>query len=78
MFLIAGTSLASPALAGVINVATGGPSSTIAELTKIYGNFPKNYTRLWREITTGYNGTYAGKGYNFVTGIGTPLTYEGK
>lgn len=73
-----GTSLASPALAGVINVATGGPTSTVAELNKIYSNFAKHYTQYWREITTGYNGTYAGKGYNFVTGIGTPLTYQGK
>jgi len=73
-----GTSLASPALAGIINVATGGPTSTTAELNKIYNGFIKNYTHYWREITKGYNGLYAGKGYNLVTGIGTPLTYQGK
>ena len=76
-YLAGGTSLAAPALAGIINVATAGHAMSSKQLLKIaYNNYAKRYTKCWREISVGYNGYYAMRGYNLVTGIGTPITYD--
>jgi subtilase family serine protease len=80
-FIVGGTSLSSPAMAGVINVATAAATGTVAENTKIYGDFP-NWT-YWHKITAGYNyynlldSADSYLGYNLISGIGTPRTYHG-
>ncbi len=77
--IIGGTSLAAPALAGVINATGQLVLNTQMELSYIYSlALPGNYNKLWRDITEGYNGYDAENGYDFTTGIGSPLTYVGK
>jgi subtilase family serine protease len=76
---IGGTSVSSPALAGVINIATGHATSTVAELTKIYSGLSSHYNDYWRKSVSGNNCIYSViPGYNFVTGIGSPIGYPGK
>jgi kumamolisin len=73
-WIIGGTSLASPLWAGVVNSAGEFRSSTNAELSAIY---PKLGTTAFREITIGTCGPYESylghAGYDFCTGVGSPL-----
>lgn len=73
-----GTSIAAPALSGIINTANYRAASTTAELTYIYGNAQKNYHAYWHDIISGNNGFPALPGYDFTTGLGSPLGYSGK
>lgn len=73
-----GTSIAAPALSGIINVANHRASSSVEELTYIYGNAVKNYHSYWHDVLQGYNGFYALTGYDFTTGLGSPRGYQGK
>ncbi len=73
-----GTSLASPALAGIINSAHSGATSTTQELTMIYNAAIKNYHSYWTDIVYGNNGYPALQGYDFTTGLGVPRGYGGK
>lgn len=73
-----GTSVAAPALAGIINSANRRASSTQDELAYIYNLAIKNYHSYWHDILSGNNGYPALAGYDFVTGLGSPLGYGGK
>lgn len=73
-----GTSLAAPALAGIINSAHSGARSSAQELTMIYNGALKNYHSYWTDIISGNNGHPALQGYDFTTGLGVPLGYGGK
>lgn len=73
-----GTSLAAPALAGIINSANSGATSTTQELTLIYNGAIKNYHTYWTDILSGNNGYPALVGYDFTTGLGVPRGYQGK
>lgn len=73
-----GTSLAAPALAGVIDAANTRATTTTQELALIYAGAMKNYSSYWRDVTEGNNGYPAMAGYDFTTGLGTPLGYKGK
>jgi len=73
-----GTSVAAPALSGIINVANRRSSSSQEELNYIYNNAIKNYHLYWHDITQGNNGYPALVGYDFVTGLGSPRGYQGK
>jgi subtilase family serine protease len=79
-YIVGGTSVASPSLAGVINSAGSFAASTDAELTTIYGN--RTNTADFRDITTGYCGPYAGysgvAGWDFCTGVGVDKGKLGK
>ncbi len=69
-----GTSVSAPSLAGIINSASSFASTT-TELSKIYSLQPTQY----RDITSGRAAKFsATSGWDFVTGIGTPLTLAGK
>ena len=76
-----GTSVTSPFMAGFVNAAGQFNASTNAELTeayKEYGN-AKQYKTYWTDVVKGNAGRYScGKGYEFCTGIGSPLTLKGK
>jgi subtilase family serine protease len=78
--IFGGTSVSAPALAGIINSAAtqnGFAGNTNAELLRIYG-LPGN-TAWYRDIESGRAGSFAAApGWDFVTGIGTPLTLQGK
>ena len=79
-YIVGGTSVASPALAGIINSAGSFASSTSAELTTIYGNLA--VPTAFRDIRTGYCGPYAGysavAGWDPCTGVGVVKGKAGK
>ncbi len=81
---VGGTSLSSPTWAGIIAIADqgralqgyaplGGPSQTLPALYGIYSSATE-YANDFHDITLGNNGFAAGKGYDLVTGIGSPIT----
>jgi len=73
-----GTSVSAPALSGIINVANRRAQSSQQELSYIYSNALKNYHAYWHDITQGNNGFPALTGYDFVTGLGSVRSYNGK
>jgi len=86
--IVGGTSLSSPALAGIINSAnnrlgqtpSGGGKYTPEELSLLYSQL---YTKTaygvnFYDVITGSNGVAAGPGYDRCTGIGTPRGKLGK
>jgi subtilase family serine protease len=79
-FILGGTSVASPSLAGIINSTGGFAASTSAELTTIYGNF--GVAANFKDITSSYCGPYAGytaaKGWDVCTGVGVVKGKLGK
>jgi len=77
---VGGTSVASPTLAGIINAAGEFNGSTNAELTEAYKEYgvKKEYKEYFTDITRGSNGYQCKKGWEYCTGIGSPLTYGGK
>jgi subtilase family serine protease len=78
--VMAGTSLSSPALAGIVNRAGHFYTSSNAELTKIYAN--KAITAYFTDITYGFcfphMGVSAVAGYDICTGVGVVNGYTGK
>jgi kumamolisin len=79
-FIVGGTSVASPSLAGIINSAGSFAASSNAELTTIYANMAN--TADFRGIVGGYCGPYAGysavAGWDFCTGVGVDTGKLGK
>jgi subtilase family serine protease len=82
-WVVGGTSVSSPSLAGIINNAATRSgtwaASSNAELTTIYSNLGTGY---FTDIVSGYCGFYMGftavSGWDFCTGVGSPNTYGGK
>ncbi len=78
--IVGGTSVASPSLAGIINLAGSFSTSSNAELTTIYSK--ATVTADYNDITSGYCGPYAGysagTGWDFCTGVGTNKGKAGK
>ena len=76
-----GTSVASPSLSGIVNLAASQPggvfaANSTAELTNIYANLG---TPNFRDIVSGTAGTFsAGPGWDFVTGVGSNQGLVGK
>jgi kumamolisin len=71
-----GTSVSSPSLAGIVNLA-GGASTSTAELGTIYANYTN--TNDFRDIVSGSAGSFSCKtGYDFVTGVGSDQGTNGK
>ena len=65
-----GTSVSSPCMAGMVNLAGHFYADSTAELTAIYGNLG---TANLRDITSGKAGRYyCASGWDFVTGVGSP------
>jgi kumamolisin len=79
-YVVGGTSVASPSLAGIVNSAGSFATSSNAELATLYGNLGVGADL--RDITTGYCGPYAGfsavKGWDFCTGVGVDKGKKGK
>ncbi len=72
-----GTSVSSPSLAGIVNLAGHFYLSSNAELTTIYSNM-SNATDF-RDIVSGTAGTFsATTGWDFVTGVGSNQGINGK
>ena len=78
---VGGTSVSSPTLAGIVNAAGTFNSSTATENGEAYKDYANatKYKADWRDVTSGSNGQYqCKKGWEFCTGIGSPITYKGK
>ena len=79
-WILGGTSVSSPSLAGVINLAATGngfATNSAAEEARIYANLGN--AKAFRDIISGTDGKYSCKvGYDFVTGVGTPIGLLGK
>lgn len=75
---IGGTSVSSPALAGLVNAAGHHAVSTLQELGGLYPYAKKHYFTVWRDETSGNNGFPCLTGWDYVTGIGSPITLAGK
>ena len=77
--VIGGTSVASPALAGIVNKAGAFAASSQAELATIYANAA---TANFRDLKSGFCGFYMGysgtTGWDFCTGVGVVNGYKGK
>jgi len=71
-----GTSVSSPALAGVVNLVGSHSTTTTQELQLIYSNIG---TSDFRDITSGTAGSFScNVGYDFVTGVGSNQGTSGK
>lgn len=78
-WIVGGTSAATQMLAGIINSAGRFATSTQTELTTIYDNLgTANFTDITQGTCYLYNGLFAGKGWDFCTGVGTPLGKKGE
>jgi kumamolisin len=77
---VGGTSVSSPTMAGIINAAGTFAASSTAELTELYKDYGNktSYKADFTDITLGSNGYSCVKGWEFCTGIGSPLTFKGK
>jgi kumamolisin len=72
-----GTSVSSPSLAGIVNLAGGGATSSAVELGTIYANLGNSAD--FRDITSGTAGSFtAVPGWDFVTGVGSNQGLSGK
>jgi len=72
-----GTSVASPSLSGIVNLASHFYVSTSLELNTIYSDIGN--ASDFRDITSGGAGTYSAKtGWDFVTGVGSNQGVAGK
>lgn len=78
--VVGGTSVASPALAGIVNAAGKFYTSTNLELTTIYGNVA--VAADFKDINSGYCGPYEGysaaSGWDFCSGVGSVNGLNGK
>jgi subtilase family serine protease len=83
-WIIGGTSVATPALAGIANLAHSFNQSSAAELSAIYsvcgsGPSTKCSNADFRDITSGSAGrNTSSTGWDFTTGVGSSLTVAGK
>ncbi len=79
-YAVGGTSVAAPSLAGVINSAGSFAASTAAELSILYTH--GNVASSFQDITYGVCGESADSlaypGWDFCSGIGTPVGYTNK
>lgn len=75
---IGGTSVSSPYLAGVMSGAGHLAPNSTSGLTLLYKEYANanEYKAYWTDITTG--GSECTVGWDFCTGVGTPLTFNGK
>jgi kumamolisin len=79
-YIVGGTSVASPILAGIVNQAGNFAPSTKAELATIYNNL--GVATNFKDVTKGFCGFYMGDsaatGWDFCTGVGSPVGLQGK
>lgn len=77
-----GTSVSSPSLAGIVNLAGNFSANSFAELTTIYGGVSHSgaaISRNFRDVVSGNAGSFsATSGWDFVTGVGSNQGLKGK
>jgi subtilase family serine protease len=76
---VGGTSVASPSLAGIVNLAASFNASSQSELNLIYSTYNStSYSSDFRDITSGSNGFPALLKWDFATGVGSDIGLKGK
>jgi kumamolisin len=77
-YSVGGTSWASPTFAGIVNAAGNKQTSSVNELTWIYGELanPAEYSADFNDVTQGDKRCMVG--WDLCTGAGSPRTYVGK
>jgi subtilase family serine protease len=85
--VVGGTSVSAPVWAGIVNAAGRFNNSTATELAQIYASASSSEeaSRGFADITSGacgigpdFEGLLATEGWDFCTGVGSPLGYLGK
>ena len=78
-YIVGGTSVSSPTIAGIVNSAGNFYKSSAKELTQIYSglNSPA-FNDIVKDNCGPYGGYLAGDGYDFCTGVGSPQGYYSK
>jgi subtilase family serine protease len=76
-WIVGGTSVATPLMAGVVNAAGSFSASSYQELSKIYSK-PTGFTEILYGTCGLYIGNFAMPGWDFCTGWGSPRGYSGK
>ncbi|WP_243321994.1 S53 family peptidase [Geothrix sp. SG200] len=72
-WVVGGTSVSSPCMAGMVNLGGGAFTNTTQLLTAIYTNYLNPpATPAFRDITSGNNGFPCLVGWDYVTGVGSP------
>jgi kumamolisin len=78
-FVVGGTSVSAPSLAGIVNAAGGFRTSSQTENQQLYNSL---FTGAFNDTSYGscgiYNGNFAIPGYDFCTGVGTTNTLRDK
>ena len=78
-YIVGGTSVAAPSLAGIVNAAGAFSTSSAVELLKLYGGLGSANFRDVRSGNCGpYGGYVSGAGWDFCTGVGSPIGLAGK
>ena len=78
-FILGGTSVSAPMFAGVLALANQGRKNKLKNADiELYALAKAHYTQYFHDITSGNNGTCgatcnASKGYDYVTGLGSPI-----
>ena len=76
-FAVGGTSVAAPTWAGIVNRAGTFAKSSVAELITMY-KAADDFTDIKTGICGFYNTYAAVKGWDFCTGLGSPIGYKAK
>jgi kumamolisin len=88
-FRIGGTSVSSPALAGIVNSSANKLGTACSQGACFYSNEENNliyaeylganeYKKNYYDVTTGSNGCSVGTGWDYCTGVGSPRGKLGK
>jgi kumamolisin len=77
-YVIGGTSVSAPSLAGIINAAGSFAASSQAENAMLYTGRGKAFNNINYGNCGLYLGTFASGGYDLCTGLGSPRTLRGK
>jgi kumamolisin len=77
-YIVGGTSVATPVLAGIVNASGNFASSTQSELTSLYGALGSSeFTQITYGACGYYSATFASHGWDQCTGLGAPANLGG-
>jgi len=76
-YIVGGTSVATPIMAGIVNTAHSFEPSSRAQLLKMYLS-PFGFNDITLGTCGVYMGSFAKQGWDFCSGLGSPYTYFGK